>query len=57
MPASDFTDINLTGLTQFRVRFTKISNNNNSADFDAFYSGDTANAPDRPVLTVYYSLP
>jgi sugar lactone lactonase YvrE len=40
VPAVDYTYINLTGATQFRLRFTSTSNKNNAANYDAFYAGD-----------------
>jgi len=56
VPASDYTYINLKGLTQFRLRFTSTSNNNNVADYDMLDAGEAASAY-RPVLTVEYSQP
>ena len=57
LPASKFTDVNLSGLTQFRLRFSTASNNNHVSDYDSFYAGDATTATDRPVLTVQYYLP
>ena len=57
LPASDFTYVNLSGVTQFRLRFSSASNNNNVADYDSFYAGDATAAADRPVLSVQYYLP
>jgi DNA-binding beta-propeller fold protein YncE len=57
LPAADFAYVNLTGATQFRVRFTSTSNNNHIADYDTFYAGDAASSTDRPLLSVEYSLP
>ena len=57
LPASDYPYINLTGTTQFRLRFSIASNNNHVAEIDSFYAGDATTAADRPVLTVQYSLP
>ena len=56
IPASDYTYVNLTGVTQFRLRFTSTSNNNNAANYDMFDAGEAASAF-RPVLSVEYSLP
>ena len=56
LPASDFTYINRTGVTQFRLRFSSASNNNHVADYDSFYAGDST-AADRPILSVQYNLP
>lgn len=52
-----FSQINLTGKTQFRLRFATDDNNNAVADFMAFFSGNAATASDRPTLTVEYYLP
>jgi len=57
LPASDFTYVNLGGITQFRLRFTSPSNFNLSANYDTFYAGDATASADRPVLTVDYHLP
>ena len=56
LPDSDYTFINLVGITQFRLHFGLSSDNNNKADFDTFFAGD-ASAAKRPVLVVEYSLP
>ena len=57
LPASDFTYVNLSGLTQFRLRFSTASNNNHVADYDSFYAGDATTAANRPALIVQYYLP
>jgi len=49
--------INKTGTTQLRLRFQKDDNNNNIADYLAFFSGDASNAENRPVLQVTYFMP
>jgi CSLREA domain-containing protein len=53
--------INLLGTTQFRLSFTLDDNDNNSADFIRFYSGDshTGSSPaaSRPKLIITYTLP
>jgi len=56
VPSADFTYINPSGPTQFRLHFTTGSNDNQKADYDTFYAGDAASAK-RPVLTIEYSLP
>lgn len=48
--------VNLTGTTQFRLEFTLDDNDDLSADYMKFYSGDAA-AADRPQLIVIYQLP
>jgi hypothetical protein len=57
LPATDYTYINLTGVTQFRLRFTSTSNNNKVANYDNFYAGDATTSADRPLLSIEYSLP
>ena len=47
------TLLNKTGTTQLRLRFTKDDNNNRTADYLRFYSGN-ATAADRPVLVIRY---
>jgi hypothetical protein len=51
--AAGLTNVNKTGLTQFRLYFSLDDNNNHVADFMQFFSG---NAPiaSRPVLSVIY---
>ena len=48
--------INLTGLTQFRVRLQQADNNNNQADYIAYYSGD-AQTKVRPKMVIYFFVP
>jgi len=48
---------NLTGITQFRLRFQLDDNNDLGADFLKFYSGNATTAADRPVLIIEYSVP
>jgi hypothetical protein len=48
------TNINLLGVTQFRLYFTKATNSNAKADFMKFTSGNaTAN---QPQLIITYTL-
>jgi hypothetical protein len=49
--------INLTGTTQFRLRFATASNNNNVDDYLQLYSGNAATAASRPVLIIKYYVP
>jgi Zn-dependent metalloprotease len=49
--------VNLTGLTQFRLRFQLDDNNDLSADYLKFFSGNTATAADRPILMIEYYVP
>ena len=57
LPASDFPCVNLTGGTQFRLRFGPASNYNHVADYANFYAGDATSTADRPVLIVQYRVP
>jgi DNA-binding beta-propeller fold protein YncE len=56
IPASDYKYVNLTGVTQFRLRFASTNNNNKVADYDTFYAGGAA-SENRSVLSIEYSLP
>ena len=57
LPSTAFANIDLTGVTQFRVRFGIQDNANNAADFDKFFAGDALNAANRPQLVVEYTIP
>ena len=52
----NFGFINLTGATQMRLRFQKDDNDDMSADYLAFYSGNAATT-DRPQLVITYYIP
>jgi hypothetical protein len=53
-----FPYVNLLGRTQFRLRFETGDNDDMSADYMSFYSGDYTSATDeRPLLTIYYFTP
>jgi DNA-binding beta-propeller fold protein YncE len=55
---ADFKYINPTGVTQFRIYFTKDDNNDSGTDVVQFFSGDTTvPAADRPILIVEYVIP
>ncbi len=47
--------INKTGLTQFRLFFNTGDNDNNSADYMRFYSGDSSG--NKPRLVLKYTIP
>lgn len=49
-------NIHRAGVTQFRLRFTLDDNNDQGADYLAFYSGN-AGAANRPQLTLTYYVP
>ena len=54
----NFQYINLTGVTQFRLRFSRDDNNNSKDDYIQFFSGDNSVAArNRPTLIVEYVLP
>ncbi len=52
-----FSYINLTGLTQFRLRFQKDDNDDSGADILRFYSGNAGAVSNRPRLIVEYVVP
>ena len=56
LSSANFGYINRAGPTQFRLRFAKDSNNNNTADYWTFYSGDAA-AANQPQLVIQYYIP
>ncbi len=49
--------VNLTGSTQFRLRFQLDDNDNLAADTIKFYSGDSVLLDYRPVLQIEYYVP
>lgn len=49
--------INRIGLTQYRMEFLLGDNNDESADYITFYSGDASTASYRPALVVEYYVP
>ena len=49
--------INLTGSTQFRLRFQKGDNDNESADYIKFFSGNYGTSTNRPLLVIQYYIP
>ncbi len=57
MNAANYQFINLVGVTQFRLRFATDDNNDDSADFVTYYSGDYSVGGLRPVLVIEYSVP
>ncbi len=52
-----FSHIDLTGTTQFRLRFATDDNNDNAADYMKFISGNHATASVRPTLIIEYYVP
>ena len=55
--SSAFTYINLTGVTQFRLRFSIDDNNDNGADYLKFYSGNYSSVSLHPLLVIEYYVP
>ena len=55
--SSAFTYINLTSVTQFRLRFQKDDNDDFGADYLKFNSGNEWTEPNRPLLTIQYYVP
>ena len=51
-----YSYINLSGTTQFRLRFALDDNNDRDADYVKFYSGE-ASESDRPQLVIQYYIP
>ena len=56
LSTANYSFINKTGPTQFRLRFTRDDNNDKGADFVSFYDG-SATASQGPLLIVEYTLP
>jgi hypothetical protein len=57
LSADALAKINLTGHTQFRVRYAIGDDDDGAADYFAFACGDAVKARSRPVLRVTYRLP
>ena len=57
LSAADYANINLVGLTQFRLRFKLDDNNDLNGDFYTFYSGSALPVTLAPQLIVEYTLP
>jgi hypothetical protein len=55
LPATAFGFINQAGITQFRLRFSKDDNDNLTADFLKFFSGN--NSSNKPQLIITYTVP
>jgi len=55
--SSAFTYINLTGVTQFRLRFAIDDNNDHGADYLKFYSGNYSSVSLHPLLVIEYYVP
>ena len=56
MAAANYSCINSTGITQFRLRFAKGDNDDLGADYLRFYSGN-AESSYRPRLIITYHMP
>jgi hypothetical protein len=57
LDSTAFQYINLTGGTQFRLRFQRDDNDNLKNDYLRFFSGNYSVATDRPQLLVEYYVP
>ena len=57
LDSSAFQFINLTGNTQFRLRFQLDDNNDGRNDYMKFFSGDERVVENRPQLSVEYHVP
>jgi alpha-tubulin suppressor-like RCC1 family protein len=55
--SSAFPYINLTGVTQFRLRFAIDDNNDHGADYLKFYSGNYSSVSLYPLLVIQYYMP
>jgi hypothetical protein len=55
--AGSLKHVNLTGTTQFRLCFVLDDNDDRSADYIKFFSGNVSNKASRPKLTVKYHIP
>lgn len=55
--AAAYPLVNLTGSTQLRLRFLSDDDNDSTADYLAFYSGNAGDPAVRPQLVVTYDLP
>lgn len=55
--SSNYTYVHKAGNTQFRLRFSTGDNDDMSADYISFYSGNAAVTDDRPSLTIKYYVP
>jgi hypothetical protein len=56
LDSSSFQYLNLTGITQFRLRFQLDDNDDRGNDYLRFFSGDANNVADRPQLVIEYYL-
>lgn len=54
---ASFPRFNRLGLTQMRLRFQLGNDNDNIADYLAFYSGDAATGAYKPLLEIVYYIP
>jgi hypothetical protein len=52
-----FSSINLSGTTQFRLRFKLDDDDDHVADYVKFYSGNSTTSSYRPRLIIQYSVP
>ncbi len=57
MKAGAYEYLNITGITQFRLRFGLDDDNDNVADYLKIFCGDMGVPFNRPVLRVWYAVP
>ena len=55
--SSAFTYINLSGVTQFRLRFAIDDNNDHGSDYLKFHSGNYSSNSLCPLLVIDYYVP
>ncbi len=55
--STNYKYINKSGVTQFRLRFTKDNNDDHGADYVSFYAGSATTASNRPLLIIEYTQP
>jgi hypothetical protein len=55
--ARNYVLVNRTGTTQFRLRFEVDDNDNSTADYLSFFTGNAPTVTDRPELIVTYYTP
>jgi trimeric autotransporter adhesin len=55
--AASYPFVNLTGTTQFRLRFQKDDNDDLNADYMKFFSGNYTTVTARPTLVIEYTVP
>jgi hypothetical protein len=57
LSSTNLSFIQKVGITQFRLQFAKDDNDDLSADYVKFFSGNCSDSSSRPVLIVTYYMP